>query len=101
MYALSYKLIKTQNPLDRSKIVDARVLPFKFQKPPEPIDCELEDGRTVRVTLAISAISEPMNKDGTPLIDPATGQPFFTLNYNVSITTLYSDKTKSSQSEMR
>ncbi len=77
------------NPQNPSEQVRAKIINFKPPKAMEPLELELEDGSMLRIFFSVTAVSQPVNEDGVPLINPSNKKPYYTINYNISLTPIF------------
>ena len=78
-----------QNPKNPSEQVKARIINFQPLEAFKPLDLELEDGSMLRIVFSVTAVSQPVNENGDPLTNPSTKKPYYTINYNISLTPIF------------
>jgi hypothetical protein len=81
--------VYVQNPQNPSEQVKARIVNFKPSKGMEPMELELEDGNILRVFFTVTAVSQPLKENGEPLTNPSNKKPYYTVNYNISLTPIF------------
>lgn len=76
-------IVKTENPLDKGKMVNGRPVKYKINNV-EPMVCELENGDILTLIPVVSSIVMPLDDKNNPIVDPVKHEPFY--NFNINIT---------------
>lgn len=83
--------IYVQNPLKKDEKIKAEVVDYDPKNHIDTRDFKLEDGNKLRVSFTVTAVAKPIDNNGKYLIDPLTNKPYYTINYQISLTTIFKE----------